>query len=262
MEPPHFAVERPQNDRWFLRGQTYLTNLQTAGTPAQAPGHALLNHFINEFIYNKEISIQHRNEADVVRTAALYLLHPVSQALNAHPSAHGAFSSQCEDTSVDGVRTDIAYFKPTTGTSDRAFAIIEFKRRTIIKISELNRAIQIYDPTAPTAATDLANIEAAIPAKDTGQTHRSFFMRDSHHLLKQAASYATLLRTRYVAIFDWDHLVCLYFPELDHTARKPDSTGGVNGNYVEIDVYPTSESHRMRLALLGFLEHAFVNTPP
>lgn len=213
-------------------------------------------------IYKKEQSIQHRNEADVVRSATLYLIHPVSQALNAHPNVHGAFSSQCEDTSIDGVRTDIAYFKPTSGPKDRAFALVEFKRRSIIKIREFTRAIKTYEPTAATAATDLANIEASIPAKDIGQTHRSFFMNDSHHLLKQAASYATLHRTRYVAIFDYDHLVCLYFPEIDHTARRVDSTGSVNGNYVEVDIYPTSESHRMRLALLGFLEHAFVNTPP
>lgn len=173
----------------------------------------------------------------------MYLIHPVCQALNAHPLAHGGFSSQCEDNSVDGVRTDITYFKPTTGSIDRAFAVIEYKRRTVVKSAELTNAVKAYDPAALTAAADLARIRASIPAVQAGQLHASFFIGDSHRLLKQASAYAIQHRTRYVALFDYDHLVCLYFPELDHTANLVTIMGKATEKYVEIDVYPFTESN-------------------
>lgn len=34
-----------------------------------------------EFIHDKEGAIIHGNESDVVRTAAMYLIHPISQVL-------------------------------------------------------------------------------------------------------------------------------------------------------------------------------------
>lgn len=262
--PPKFAVQRPQNDRWSRRGQTYLANLQNTGISPQAPGHALFSQFNSERIYNKENAILHRNEADVVRTAALYLIHPVCQALAANPIANGTFASQCEDNSTDGVRTDITFNKATPNSVNRPFAVVEFKRRTIIKRAEMDAALRNYDPTAPTAAADLARILAAVPPAGRGQIHPTLFMSGSTHLLKQVSAYAINKRTRYVALFDYDHLVCFYFPELDDTQQTGPAViaaGGV-GNYVEIDFYPFAESNQMRRALLGFLEDAYVNTPP
>lgn len=262
--PPKFAVQRPQNDRWSGRGQTYLTNLQNTGTPPQAQGHALFSQFNSERIYNKDDAIMHRNEADVVRTAALYLIHPVCQALNANPTANGTFASQCEDNSADGVRTDITFYKTTPRPADRPFAVVEFKRRTVIKRAEMDAALRNYNPTAATATADLARILAAIPAAGRGQTYPTLFKSGSNHLLKQASAYAITNRTRYVALFDYDHLVCFYFPELDDTqqTRAAVIAAGGAGNYVEIDVYPFAESNQMRRALLGFLEDAYINTPP
>lgn len=265
-EPPKFAVQRPRNNnRWSDLGQVYLASLQTAGATPQAQGnaHALFGQFNNERIYNKEDAILHRNEADVVRTAALYLLHPVCQALNANPTIYRTFASQCEDA-ADGVRTDITFYKRTNGP-DRPFAVVEFKRRTVIKRSEMDAAIRPYDPNAPTAAADLNAIVTAIRTAGGAQAHPTLFKSGSKHLIKQASAYAITNRTRYVALFDYDHLVCFYFPTLDHNQQAGlavNNAGGA-GDYVEIDIYPfTTESNQMRRALLGFLEEAYVNTPP
>lgn len=254
-KPPIFAVRRLAN-RWCDQGDNLIHNYQLSA-------HPLFPDLLTERLYNPENAIVHRNEADVVRTAAMYLIHPVCQALHVDPSATGRFASQAEDDSADGLRTDITYYKSIPGGS-RAFAIVEFKRRTVIREKELNDAIKTFDPNGHNNARIRQDILNNVPAiSQAGQTHRSYFLAGSHRLLRQASAYAIEHRTRYVALFDYDHLVCIYFPELDHrqpTASLVTANGGV-GDYAELDVYPFSDSHLMRKALLGFLEDAYTNTP-
>lgn len=83
----------------------------------------------------KEDNIVHNNEADVVRSAILYLIHPVAQALWACPDYFRGFSSQSEDFDFR-TRTDLTFFKTAqpfnaqnSSTRTRDFAVVEFKRR-------------------------------------------------------------------------------------------------------------------------------------
>lgn len=98
---------------------------------AESVGFRFLNE--DQYVPEKEGNINHRNEADVVRTASLYLIHPVMQALWAHPLFDKAISSQAEDTK-NNTRTDITLYKSDQGGGQNIvpFAVIEFKRRTII----------------------------------------------------------------------------------------------------------------------------------
>ncbi|KAG8166990.1 hypothetical protein KVR01_002679 [Diaporthe batatas] len=250
---PNFAVRRTQANRWSAVGQVFLNNLQNASTVP------LWTAFLNERIYNKEQPIQHRNEADIVRTSALYLIHPVSQALNTHSMLNGTLSSQCEDNKTRGVRTDMTFLRAAQ-PEPRPFAVFEYKRRTIIASSRLNAAVRPYNPAAATAAADLAAILTSLTPPGVPRPI-SAFEGGSLHLIKQASAYAIKKSTRYVAMFDYDHLICFYFPELDHTVPPGAAVPPQVNNYVEIDVYPFAQSNQMRLALLGFLAEAYENTP-
>jgi hypothetical protein len=97
--PPSFGILRNQADRRVHRGQQYLATLppkwaaaqqrlnQPGLTPAQIAeiqetvDSARIFANNQEFIPGREANINHHNEADIVRTASLYLLHPVGQAL-------------------------------------------------------------------------------------------------------------------------------------------------------------------------------------
>lgn len=67
------------------------------------------------FIPDREGNIMHHNEADVVRTACLYLIHPFAEALWACPSYHQTFQSQAED--VSGI--SLAQISFSTGLTRR-----------------------------------------------------------------------------------------------------------------------------------------------
>lgn len=115
--PPMFAITRNPNHPWFLKGQQFLNRLhprtsqfqglinsgQISGAWLSRVQEAVSysNHFSNNgaFLPKFEGNIAHNNEAGVVRTAALYLIHPVAQALWACPDYYKTFASQSEDTS-------------------------------------------------------------------------------------------------------------------------------------------------------------------
>ncbi|KAL1863059.1 hypothetical protein Daus18300_008215 [Diaporthe australafricana] len=188
--PPKFAILRDQNDRWAHRGHAWLNSLNglvnnfiaqqqqlVAANPQQAANAGqtiqwarnLLQRLNNEFIYNKESAILHRNEADVVRTAALYLIHPVCQALDSFYRYNNTISSQCEDF-MQGLRTDISFYRTVQPAAvQRCFAVVEFKRRTLIRPDAFQKALQQYDPTAPNAPQRLTAIVNAIPAPAAGK---------------------------------------------------------------------------------------------
>lgn len=287
-----FAIKRDPNNRWFLKGQLYLNTIRpgrvshfeqmlSAGTISAAQRNSLLmaldyaTHFSNHSAYlpDKEDNIIHNNEADVVRTAILYLIHPVAQALWACPDYFRSFSSQSEDFEHQ-TRTGLTFFKvaqPSAAQNSparaRDFAVVEFKRRGWIKGEEFSHDHtlrvpaahaqnshqffqQILTPFAPNVPNTQAQHQAWLSAQqafndvvtENGLTEHCFSSNPLNHI-KQAAAYSIIHRTRYVALFNYDYLVLCYFPWLDIEKSKTTlrANNQAQQNYpVETDVYPMS----------------------
>lgn len=70
-DAPRFSKSLPVG-HWTRLATTFLNSLPPAA-------------LTNEYVYNFEEAIHHGSEDDVVRAAALYLLHPVNQALCIQP---------------------------------------------------------------------------------------------------------------------------------------------------------------------------------
>lgn len=254
--------------------------------------NALLNG--SEYIPQQEDNIRHTNKADIVRTANLYLVHPVIQALWAHPKYNGTLVSQSEDFQ-HGTRTDITFMKVGLNQVHRTFFILEYKRRGMIHGSDFHiqggvipvppslqqilpqnvnaqqfaRAIlyPVNPGQKPTQAqkTAVQSIPAPyITPGPSGNNLASTFEENPMRLITQAAAYTVHHSTRYVALFNYDNLICCYFPWLDPTISPEDNEDlnkNLAGEYpVEIEIYP-SNSVEQRLALLGIMWTALENTP-
>ncbi|KAH8745180.1 hypothetical protein F5883DRAFT_511031 [Diaporthe sp. PMI_573] len=195
----------------------------------------------------REDAMVHYNESDVVRTAAMYLVHPVVAALNADLHMAGRLLLQSEDI-LGQVRSDITFYR-NDGTPDpRPIAVLEFKRRGIIRPGQFAAAIP-----------------AVVPAPGA-----TLFDYEALKLIKQACAYAIVFRTKHVALCDWNYLVLCYFVDMQYT--NPTNVG----TRVEIQAIPigtpstqnrlgfnnSDNSHLFRPALLGFLKNAFDVTPP
>lgn len=199
-----------------------------------------------EHLYMKEQAMQHHNESDVVRSAAMYLVHPVMGALDAEPTMNGGFILQSEDVN-NTVRTDITFYRYTGTGANRPIAMLEFKRRGVIRPDQ-------FDST----------IAAAAPANGS-----TLFEGEALKLIKQAAAYAMMFPTRHVALCDWNYLVLCYFVDMPY--NQPANVG----DRVEIQYIPignpstpnrlgfnnSANSQLFRPALLGFLKSAYDETP-
>ncbi|RYC54060.1 hypothetical protein CHU98_g12149 [Xylaria longipes] len=197
-----------------------------------------------------ENAMWHLSEGDVVRAAAMYLLHPINQALSAIPDFASSIRCLSEQT-TNGVRGDIA-FNRLRSNERRCFAVVEFKKRGIIDDNEFRRAARTITRTSVAQ-----HVQDAMNMRE-----RTFFQDNSVKLMKQAAAYAIRNRTRYVALFNWDHLVLIRFLGLDPRLSLKTLIGNGVGDYCEISMikYDTG-SHIMRAALLGFLVEAYQQTP-
>lgn len=172
--PPKFAIERSSTGSipWSQIGRRYLQqinrtgrvyDMQTALVAARAtlPQVAanmqpLFQAAINaddlfvtgvHSIPQTEENLRHTNEADVVRSANLYLIHPVIQALSSHPSYFQGLVSQSEDWK-NKTQTDITFMKvgfpqPASAQVHRDFFIMELKRRGMIKASYFRHSIPL-----------------------------------------------------------------------------------------------------------------------
>ncbi|KAK3983855.1 hypothetical protein QBC44DRAFT_353984 [Cladorrhinum sp. PSN332] len=236
-EPPKFAVASAAL-YWQNSGDSTLTHI----TATQGNNNALTTEFLSEV----EPAIYHASEGDVVRSSAIYLLHPVNQALSLW-TGNGVFCQS--EATANGIRGDITYYRGT-----RAFAVVEFKKRGVIKPAEFTAAIKTI-----TAATTEATLVSQ--ANNRANPENTFFDGDSTILIKQASSYAINHRTRYVALFNWDALVLCHFSQLDPAKSQQTLIIDGIGNYCDIEVIPFTQSHRMRVSLLGFLAEAYNNTP-
>ncbi|KAI0188890.1 hypothetical protein EV127DRAFT_462073 [Xylaria flabelliformis] len=234
-DPPRFYVAI-SHDAWVGLG---FQSLETVNTRALE----------NEHISLREDAMYHLNEGDVARAAAMYLLHPINQALSAIPNFAGSIKCLSEQL-MNGVRADISFMR-YRGNEQRCFAVVEFKKRGVIDDNEFRQA-------ARTLKTPVSHhVKAAMNAPGG-----SFFQRNSVKLMKQAAAYATRNGTQYVALFNWDRLVLIRFSMLDPRRKIGDLVANGVGDYCEIGVlkYDTG-SHLMRAALLGFLMEAYHQTP-
>ncbi|KAH6641333.1 hypothetical protein F5144DRAFT_599977 [Chaetomium tenue] len=248
-DPPHFSIAAQQN--WFNLGRIVLGHANIAGP----------NHAVNrECIYFNEVGTYHNSEGDVVRSAAEYLLHPVNQVIG----GLGAPIRCQSEATTNRIRSDITYYRgplapvaPTPGNPGhggnpeyKAIAVVEFKKRGVIKPNEFTTANRFANPATPPTQQQLD--DAAMAAQN--RPNRSYFAGDALILIKQAASYAIAHRTPYVALFDWDFLVLVHFTQLNLNNKYA-------GDFCEVQVIPYAQSQTMRAALLGFMAHAHTHAP-
>ncbi|KAK4170812.1 hypothetical protein QBC36DRAFT_250678 [Triangularia setosa] len=237
-DPPYFAIAAQNN--WHAFSTNFMAN---------HPAAATANHPLNvETVYLPEAAAHHNSEGDVVRSAAMYLLHPANQALSTHPN----IVTRCQsEASANGIRSDITYYRGPTPQNPnfKAFAVIEFKKRGVIKPNEFATAVRF--PNHPTQPQADVTVQAALSLANNKET---YFDGDAFVLIKQAASYAVAHRTPYIALFNWDFLVLVHFSQMPQTMDYV-------GDYCELQVIPYAQSASMRGALLGFLAHAYQNAP-
>ncbi|KAG8159907.1 hypothetical protein KVR01_010544 [Diaporthe batatas] len=228
MDPPKFA-QSVQPNIWAATGTTWLTTIPPNTTAIDVERIAA------------EDTFAHRNEGDVVRAAALHLLHPVHQAFSARNGIGNTYRCQSEFTHQK-VRGDITYYK-NTQQGPRQCAVIEFKKRGSIRPTEFLAAVKCNQP--PSAQQTQNFVQAAYASRNTDYT---FFTDNSRILIKQAASYAVAHQIRCVALFDYDFLVFVEFNNV---------TANAVGDYCETTIIPVANNTIVRPALLAFLAHAY-----
>ncbi|KAI1365881.1 hypothetical protein F5Y08DRAFT_338283 [Xylaria arbuscula] len=182
-DPPKFWVDSGKN--WVNEGNNIIKN-----------HHNSLQHLERQFISNREESIHLLSEGDVTRAAALYLLHPVNQALSALRSNISCLSEATDRL----IRTDICY-----KGGESTFAVLEIKKRGAIDKEEFGNAKKKVDLNDRQAINKL--LEQI--SDDGGDS--TLFSENSRKLMKQATNYAERQWATHVALFDWDHLVLVSF---------------------------------------------------
>ncbi|KAI1420595.1 hypothetical protein F5Y12DRAFT_109952 [Xylaria sp. FL1777] len=205
-----------------------------------------------EYLSLPEKAMVHMSEADVIRSAAIYLLHPINQVLyTISPS-----TTCLAERASKNVRSDICFIRG--GTQGRIFALVEFKRRGVIRPNEFRRASRqlTQDPN-----TQRAQINQCVQAA-MNEDQKTFFTGNSFKLIKQAAAYAIDSGTRYVALFNWDYLVLIHFGGINPGLVVEVLEAQGVGPYCDITMIPNSpRSADIRPALLGFLVRAYQDTP-
>lgn len=247
--PPRFA-HKILATHWNALCNAFITNI-----PATA--------LTNEYLSHVELLMRHASEADVVRTAALYLLHPINQAFSAHPITAGTITCLAEMSST-GLRADITYFKsPPTPGDKRAFAVVEFKKRQLIVPQDFSRAEKCNSNMSEAQVRqDIAQIGGQAAGRNAENT---FYDDYSCKLVKQAAAYAVAHRTKYIALFNWDALVLIRFQamELLNSNQRLRTVADLKidgvGEWCQTTVI--TQSAQMRPSLLGFLAEAYDSTP-
>ncbi|KAK2616042.1 hypothetical protein N8I77_002759 [Diaporthe amygdali] len=174
--------------------------------------------------------------------------------------------------------------QPAANQVHRDFFIMEFKRRGMIDGRDFQQTVpfpqntdpqafyrHILEPVAPgqkPTQSQKAAVQAipaqTVPGPIANRSQPTTFKAGPMKLITQAAAYAVHHSTRYVALFNYDCLICCYFPWVDPTI-SPDANKNLNEEFagefpVEVDVYP-GDSPDLRLALLGIMWTAIENTP-
>jgi hypothetical protein len=249
-EPPKYHESRHVNEYTSV-GQTALAMPAVQGQLQQ------------NFMPSDEDLFAHRSEADVVRSAALYLLHPVNMALSFRSPRNYKCSSEyttntpSSDTPFRGkVRSDIVFFRQS-GTTMQPMAVLEFKNRGILDhhpdlwnktLTAQRTSGALLTPQVLASAKFGGNLDYVVAnAPDNAAHEMTYFDGNPLILVKQAAAYAIGHRTRYVALFDWNTLILIHFNKLDLASKYC-------GDSIRTTIIRNQAE--MRLALLGFLEMA------
>jgi len=143
-----------------------------------------------------DYSIILKMEADVARTSALYLTHPVNAAL--HAIYKEKYNITCFSELYNGkVRSDMCWqFSEIRDPKNerKTFAILEFKRPGALVPAQFEAARQ--RPRASYSTT--------------------MFTHNSLVILKQASAYALTNRVKFIACFDWRRrLLLLNFDQIE-----------------------------------------------
>lgn len=185
------------------------------------------------------------SEADVVRSAALWLLHPVIIALQSEFKLVGCYA----EVTIDDCRCD-ALVK----VNGQTMVVLEYKNRGYIPMDEFEEG-RIHDSSYANRGEILDTIRKV-------QLYGESAMNDNAVCLtKQAAAYATKWRTRYVALFDWDSFFLWNFAGMDFRSRSGRSPVGVahDGHAPWAFGTPVRRREDYRKALLGFVLEAYQN---
>ncbi|KAI0468043.1 hypothetical protein F4859DRAFT_223044 [Xylaria cf. heliscus] len=229
---PVFCVMVPHQP-WINRG---LELLATAGDSPEG-----------ESVHLPENTLSHLCEGDLVHAAAECLVHPIRQALSTLP----AFASSIRrsfGTKDNRSNSNISFQR----MDERYFAILDIQKRGVIQDDEFRDATRIL-----TEASSAFEHVQDICKYDQSTS----FRQNSRKLMQRAAVYAVTINTQYVALFNWDRLVLIRFPELNTSVSRRVRVAKGVGDYCEISVIKDTESKVMCAALLGFLVEAYHNIP-
>ncbi|KAK4031439.1 hypothetical protein C8A01DRAFT_42103 [Parachaetomium inaequale] len=244
---PAVAIELKASE-WTDIGDEVLLDINQALQAGQQLTPRLDEQYINE----KEKSMAHTNEADVVRAAAIHLLHPVHQALDLCPTVNKSIMVRSE-VQQNKMRTDISYYKIINGTPT-PMAIIEFKKRGVFYYDQFKKAFKTVAAGATNPPAPTSNEKNVWKAAVANKKHKTLFEDNALKGMKQISAYAVDRHTKYCALFDYDALVLVRFD--DYSRGKTDV-----GTYCSLTYIPyTAHSHEMRSALLGFLMEAWAHT--
>lgn len=242
---PAFAIEIDVS-AWTKTGNDVLRDIEQGNLKSR-----LDKQYINE----KEVSMAHSNEADVVRAGAIHLLHPVHQALDLCPTV-GQTVMVYSEVQQNKMRTDVSYHK-IKGNIPTPMAVIEFKRRGILHhdkfmVGPVKKIGSTANPPQPTKVEIDAFVKEATA---TNKKEKTLFQQNALKCMKQISAYAVDRGTKYCALYDYDALVLIRFDDF-----QPGKSADV-GQYCSITYIPyTTGSHLMRAALLGFLFEAWYHT--
>ena len=224
-DPPKFWTDRT------IQPYQLLANLALANTTVRRV-------VTENYLPSNEPTFMVLAEADVVRAAALYFLHPVNMALTAR---HSDVTIEClaESTSRGSsakIRPDILYRK-----NGRNFALLEYKIMGVVDRPQFIRA--------RVAATALPNQVTEKRADAENQKFYTFFSINALKIIKQMANYSENDErgTQYVAMFNWDWLFLSIFN---------DDKEIIHGTLVSRNGI---QKRRYRKALLGWLLEAYSN---
>lgn len=181
-------------------------------------------------------------EADVVRSAALWLIHPVVKALQ---NEYSNVECLAEVTSSD-CRCD-AMIK----IDGLEVVVLEYKNRGYIKAPEFLQGC-IKDSTPANRSEIVRKIGQAV----NGTTFKTLMNDDAACLTKQAAAYATRYGTRYVGLFDWDSFFLWNFAGMKFNPGSRDLPDG-HARWAYGTMVTNREDYRK--ALLGFVMEAYAN---
>lgn len=183
-----------------------------------------------------------QSEADIVRSAALWLLHPVIITLQKQFDLVGCYA----EVTIDDCRCD-ALIK----IDGKVVVVLEYKNRGYIKRAEFEQG-RMRDPTYANRRNIMDTIRRV---QKNG--YESAMENNATCLTKQAAAYASKWKTRFVALFDWDSFFLWHFAGKDFSVpSKPTELVGTDGHAKWAFGTPVEKREDFRKALLGFIIEA------